>query len=315
MTSPAPPLDGALVVDKPVGPTSHDVVARVRRALGTRRVGHTGTLDPLASGVLPVVVGAATRLARFLSAGVKAYDAVVRLGSATDSGDLAGAVIEAPPDGDAPVPDLEAAAQALARFVGPFDQVPPAFSAKKVGGVRAYVLAREQRAVDLRGVRVSLHAAEALGLEGVELRIRLVCSAGFYVRALARDLGEALGCGGHLVALRRTASGPFTTAMAVPLDAIEQSPDAARARLVQPVDLLPWAALVCLTPAGVERVRHGHRVGPEEIAGIERGLLDAPRPPAWPALVRLVGPTGALIAVATRGIDPDGSLHPDIVLV
>lgn len=315
MTAPDAPPGGVLVVDKPVGPTSHDVVARVRRALGTRRVGHTGTLDPLASGVLPVVVGAATRLARFLSATTKRYDAVVRLGSATDTGDRAGTPLAPPPGGYTPVPGVGEVAEALSRLVGTVDQMPPTFSAKKIGGVRAYALARDERAVVVRAVPVTLYAAEVLALDGVDLQVRLTCSAGYYVRALARDLGESLGCGGHLAALRRTASGWFTEAMACPLDEVEQAADAARARLVPLVDLLPWAPAAWLTPAGVERARHGNPVVAAEVDRWEAGDRGVDTPPSWREVTRLVGPAGQLVAIATRAADADGSLRPDVVLV
>src|SRR3954453_19276487 len=217
-------MNGVLVVDKPIGPTSHDVVARVRRILGERRIGHTGTLDPLATGVLPLVIGRATRLARFLSASDKTYEAEVTLGLATDSGDKEGRTVGVPYAGALPGP--AAVEQALGQFRGSFLQRPPALSAKKIGGVRSYALARQARfaqggpaaagdvsttrepaAVVLDPVTVTVSRLEILNYGAPTLLLRIVCSAGFYVRSLARDLGEALGTGGHLTALRRTASG------------------------------------------------------------------------------------------------------------
>ena len=216
-------MDGLLIVDKPVGPTSHDVVARVRRALGERRIGHTGTLDPLASGVLPLVLGRATRLARFLSASEKRYEAVVRLGLATDSYDAAGQPLGAPHDG--PMPDPAVIERALATFRGTFLQQPPAFSAKKIGGIRSHALARQQR--DASGaqcipspppVSVCVSELELLGVQGCDVALRLTCSAGFYVRTLAHDLGRELGTGAHLAALRRTRAGDLRIEDATALD-------------------------------------------------------------------------------------------------
>ena len=217
-------LDGLLVVDKPSGPSSHDVVARVRRALGERRIGHTGTLDPLATGVLLLVLGRATRLARFLTARTKTYDAVVRLGVATDTYDADGTPVG--PAHAGAWPDAEAVARALDAFRGTFAQQPPAFSAKKVGGVRSYQAARQHAArpdaaVPLPApVSVTTYALDVIEQADALLTLRVVCSAGFYVRALAHDLGAALGCGAHLVGLRRTETSGFTLDDALPLAAV-----------------------------------------------------------------------------------------------
>ncbi|MCA1561053.1 MAG: tRNA pseudouridine(55) synthase TruB [Acidobacteria bacterium] len=219
-------MNGVLVIDKPAGPTSHDVVARVRRATAIRRVGHTGTLDPLATGVLPLVLGRATRLARLLSEADKAYDAVVRLGTATDSYDAQGQAIATSRDA-VPIDPASIARgtieAALDTFRGTYLQAPPPFSAKKIGGVRAYALARRREPVQPAAVTVSVHRLDLLGVEGTRVELRVVCSAGFYVRSLAHGLGAVLGCGAHLEALRRTRSGEFGLDAAVPLDAIEQA--------------------------------------------------------------------------------------------
>lgn len=316
MTAASSAPAGVLVVDKPVGPTSHDVVNRVRRALGTRRVGHTGTLDPMASGVLPLVVGPATRLARFLAATTKQYEAVVRFGLATDTCDHTGAPLPPPPGGYRPVPGIDAVARALAAFASrTFDQIPPAYSAKKIEGVRAYALARAGRGVAPRPVPVTLHEATVAAFDGRDLHVRLTCSAGFYVRSLAYDLGEALGCGGHLWALRRTATGWFTESMACALADVERAPADALGRLLPPEDLLPWAPIVRVTPAGIARLRHGNPVRPADVAAIEPGDGRVAAPPGGLDVSRLVDPDGALVALATRAADPDGVLHPDIVLV
>ena len=220
----------SLVIDKPAGPTSHDVVARVRRALGTSRIGHTGTLDPLATGVLPLVVGRATRLASLFSGAEKEYDAGVRLGLATDTYDaahLSGPVPDAPAGIGA-----DAIEAALEAFRGTYSQAPPAYSAKKINGVAAYKLARRNEPVQPRAVTVTVHRLTLLSYANGLAQLRVHCSAGFYVRSLAHDLGARLGCGAHLESLRRTRAGSFDESAAVPLAEVEsEGPDAAR-RLV-----------------------------------------------------------------------------------
>lgn len=208
-------LDGVLLVDKERGPSSHDVVAQARRALGTREVGHAGTLDPMATGLLVVLVGTATRLSSYATREQKSYEATVRLGALTDTLDAEGSVLR-----EAPVPEgaLARAEGALRAMVGPLAQVPPAVSAIKQGGVRAYEKARAGEAVELAPRAVELLEAEVLALREappeVELRVRV--SKGFYVRSLARDLGEALGTLGYLTALRRLSSGGFEVRDAAP---------------------------------------------------------------------------------------------------
>jgi tRNA pseudouridine55 synthase len=300
------PLDGVLVVDKPVGPTSHDVVARVRRASACR-VGHTGTLDPLASGVLPLVLGRATRLARFLSGTDKTYEAVVRLGFETDTYDSEG---RPGTRADGPLPDPETVARTAEAFLGEFEQVPPPYSAKKVGGTPAYKLARRDVAVALAPVRVTLHAIEVLGHDDDRVRLRLTCSAGFYVRSLAHDLGAALGCGAHLVQLRRTRAGDFGLDTAVPLDRLDAQ---AVERALTPLDrLLPDMPAAILTTLGARLARHGQALGPDDPALVSEG----PRPQAG-SLVRLMDPEGHLLGVANAvGLAGAGpTLHPAIVLV
>jgi tRNA pseudouridine55 synthase len=293
-----------VVVDKPVGPTSHDVVDGVRRALGERRVGHTGTLDPFASGVLPVCVGQATRLARFLTAGEKEYRARVRLGFATDTDDLTGTPLSDP----RPVAvEDDALRDACRRLVGTLPQVPPAFSAKRVGGERLYDLARAGKAVARAAVPVTVHAIELVVRDGDAFEIDVRCGPGTYVRALARDLGEALGTGAHLTALRRTQSGGFGLDAAVPLDRVG---DAASLR---PLDglLSDWPA-VRVGPRGAEWIGFGRT--------LTRDLTDGDWP-ADAAHVRVLSEGGHLLAIAVpRGSSvPDAalqvpaSLHPDIV--
>jgi tRNA pseudouridine55 synthase len=305
-------MDGVLVVDKPAGPTSHDVVVRVRRALGERRIGHTGTLDPLATGVLPLVVGRATRLAQLLTATPKTYDAVIRLGRETDTYDVTGTEVrDWRPRRSAAEITREELERALERFRGTFWQQPPPFSAKKVGGRRAYSLARRRRPVVLSPVPVTVEALDLVGYDPPDrVRVRLVSSAGFYARAFAHDLGAVLGCGGCLEALRREKSGGFGLDIAVPLDVVEQEGPAAAARLVPLGALLPDLPGVVLTERGVARARHGHAVTPTEFApslaassAVDRRV--APR-------VRLLDRHGRLVAVAEVG--PGGVLHPRIVV-
>ncbi|RLV49406.1 tRNA pseudouridine(55) synthase TruB [Nocardioides mangrovicus] len=207
--------DGLVLVDKPGAMTSHDVVARVRRLLGTRKVGHAGTLDPMATGVLLLGAGRATRLLGHLMLTQKAYDATIRLGAATTTDDAEGEVVAtAPTDGLSE----DAVRAALAGFVGEIEQVPSSVSAIKVEGKRAYARVRAGEDVVLEPRRVTVHAIDVTDVDLPEVEISVRCSSGTYIRAIARDLGSSLGVGGHLTALRRTAVGPFTLADCRPLE-------------------------------------------------------------------------------------------------
>jgi tRNA pseudouridine55 synthase len=304
-----PPRHGVLVVDKPAGPTSHDIVDRVRRALGERRVGHTGTLDPFATGVLVVCVGKATRLARFLAEGEKVYRATVRLGFATTTDDLMGAPLSAPCPVKVDRAALDAAVEAL---TGNLNQVPPAYSAKRVLGRRLYELAREGAVVARPPALVRVSALEVVAVRDDEIDVLVRCSPGTYVRALARDLGESLGVGGHLVSLRRLVSGGFTPEDAVPGDVL--GADAAE-------HLKPLAALLLdlpaarLSAAGLESVRHGRDVTKTELTTQTPG--EGSPAPWW----RLLGPDGDLVGLAVPRLPKEGPafwstllLHPEIVL-
>ena len=213
-------MNGVLVVDKPGGLTSHDVVATARRALRLKSIGHTGTLDPLATGVLPLVCGKATRLARFLSASDKEYEVVARFGVTTDSYDITGHVVA-----ESPVrPTSEALNAALSACLGERLQTPPAYSAKRVNGQRAYELARKEQPVDVLPVRVTLVRAEIVAWNPAEATLRLVCSAGFYVRSLVHELGVMTGAGASVAALRRTRAGTFGLSSAVDLATLTEAP-------------------------------------------------------------------------------------------
>jgi tRNA pseudouridine55 synthase len=289
-------VDGLVIVDKPGGMTSHDVVARVRRLAGTRRVGHGGTLDPMATGVLVVGVGRATRLLTYVTSTQKGYAATIRLGQATVTDDAEGAVVAAA--GAVGVTD-EAILTGLAALTGEIDQVPSAVSAVKVDGVRAYRRVRAGEEVTLAPRRVTIAALAALAVRRpqpdlVDVDVELTCSAGTYVRALARDLGAALGTGGHLTALRRTFVDGFTLAEAVPLAELER-------RAPQVVTLPLAQACRRAFPhrdATAEQARslaHGGRLPPVGISG--------------PYAV--FAPDGAVVAIVA---ERDGAARPDIVL-
>ena len=245
MSSTAPML-GVVNLDKPVGPTSHDMVGLMRRLTGTRRIGHAGTLDPLASGVLPILVGAATRFSAELTGGRKRYDAVIRLGARSETDDAQGPI----EPGDGPAPDEAAVREALAGFVGTFDQVPPAYSARKQRGRTAHRAARAGAPIELAPRSVTIDAIDLLAFtqdaDGATLRIDLRCHAGTYVRSLARDLGDRLGCGGYLAALRRTEAAGLHADDAVTPERLEAL--AGEGRLgdaILPVgELLPMPSLV-----------------------------------------------------------------------
>ena len=246
-------MDGIIVVDKPEGWTSHDVVNKMRRLAGTKKVGHLGTLDPIATGVLPLVIGRATRLAQFYTRHDKIYDAVIRFGFPTDTYDRAGE-LTAPLS---PVPQLtpEFLEPYLQRFRGTFLQTPPAVSAKKIGGRPAYELARKKVAVDLAAVQVQIHELTLLGVEGTDIRVRAHCSAGAYLRGIAHDLGREVGCGAHLYQLRRTAAGDFTLEQAQTLEQLQELSAAGELDRA----LIPAAQLLPEFPSEfVDEVTEGH---------------------------------------------------------
>ena len=211
--------DGVILADKPAGLTSHDVVARVRRLAGTRKVGHAGTLDPMATGVLVLGVGRATRLLGHLTLADKRYDATVRLGVSTTTDDAEGDTVEALSTAGVTADDVR---RVLASLVGEIDQVPSAVSAIKVDGKRAYARVRAGETVELPSRRVTIHGLEVVSTDLPDVEISVHCSSGTYVRAIARDLGASLGVGGHLTALRRTAVGPFGLAQARSLESLAE---------------------------------------------------------------------------------------------
>lgn len=289
-------MHGVLVVAKPAGPTSHDVVALVRRLAATRRIGHGGTLDPFASGVLPLFLGGATRLVEYHLADDKAYRATICLGASSSTDDLDGELT--PLDG--PVPDRTAFEAALATFVGPQEQRPPDYSAVQVGGRRAYAMARAGEAVELPSRRVEIKGLDILEWNDSDAArpiaiVDVRCTAGTYVRALARDLGARLGCGAYLGGLVRTASGPFTLDGAHSLDALRDAaasggPDGIRTMLLPPDTGLESLPAVTLTASEIADAGQGRFVRPA--GGLGAATAETP--------VRLVDTAGAVVGIGRR---------------
>ncbi len=249
-------LDGVIVVDKPAGWTSHDVVNKARRIAQTKKVGHLGTLDPLATGVLPLVIGRATRLAQFYTRSNKIYEGVVRFGWSTDTYDGDGTATSAKA---APGFDAAALERYLESFRGEFLQTPPPVSAKKVEGRRAYELARKAVAVELEPVKVHVYELTVLGIEGADVRLRAHCSAGTYMRSIAHDLGQLAGCGAHLAELRRLASGEFEIAQARTIPQLESLAASERLMeaLVPAAQMLPAFPMVFVDDLTAAQIRNG----------------------------------------------------------
>jgi tRNA pseudouridine55 synthase len=282
----------------------------MRRISGERSIGHAGTLDPRATGLLVLMLGRATRIATLLTGHSKAYDATIRFGFATTTDDADGEPIMSSEANSKKSPPSsfsdDAIRAALDATVGRFEQLPPRYSAKRVDGKKAYDLARQDKPMDLKRATVALHEWTWLGREGDLLRIRMSVSAGFYVRSLARDLGEALGCPAHLEALRRTRSGPFDLLNSLPLAEAERLGAGVEEYMIPMATALADLPSVQLSEGGLIRVRHGNPIGPQLVEGAWVPASDQVQ------RIRLIGPDGALIALADlRG----GLLHPSTVLV
>ncbi len=255
-------VSGVLVIDKPIGLTSHDVVQIIRRGTGIRRAGHTGTLDPRASGVLVVLIGPAVRLSEYVSASDKRYQATIRLGSSTDTYDAEGMVTSESPANHVTEERFD---EILQTYVGEIEQVPPPYSAVKVKGKKAYEMARKGEQVELEPRKIQVYSLDILEWDPPEVVIDAYCSSGTYVRSLANDLGESLGTGAYLIGLRRTKSGRFTLREAVPLRRIKEAFQAGDwyKFLIPAADALgDWPA-VELDADQVDMVRHGHRIPAE----------------------------------------------------
>jgi len=301
-----PGLDGIVVVDKPIGPTSHDIVGLVRRLAATKRVGHGGTLDPFASGVLPVFLGRGTRVVEFHLGDRKRYRATVCFGASSTTDDLEGEMTPA----SGPAPSRTEVEAALPGLTGPISQRPPAYSAIKVGGRRAYAMARAGEPVTLAERQVTIYALTLVSWDGTDPErpvavLDVACSAGTYIRALARDLGEQLGNAAYLGALRRTEAGPFTEKDSIALEVVRAAAaddPTAVARLLRPIDFgLERFPEVNLAPDELDAVARGQFIRPA--AGFEAGA----------ERYRLRSPDGALAAIAIEA--PGGRLAPDKVLV
>ena len=308
-------MDGVLIIDKPAGMTSHDVVARVRKLTGHRRVGHTGTLDPFATGVLVILVGRATRLAQFLSGAQKEYEAVIRLGFATDTGDLTGVPIE---EAHAQAQSFgnEEIEAALASLRGEIEQTPPMYSAKKVAGRKLYELARRGEEIERQPVRVVISEFESIQRNGVlltqtddghhDLAVRVVCSAGTYIRTLAEDFGRKLGVGAHVADLRRTRAGQFRIDGAITLDRLKELTESASiaAALISSDAALSHLPAVNLNADEVARALNGVA---QQIQDVESE--------AWPdrQVVRMRNTDGDLVAVGTYD-QAQQRLHPGVVI-
>ncbi len=293
-------MTGAIIVDKPEGWTSHDVVNKVRRMARIKKVGHLGTLDPQATGVLPLVVGRATRLSQFYADSRKVYDAVVHFGWSTSTYDREGEVTS--PKNE-PVVDPDRLAALLERFRGEIEQMPPAVSAKKVKGTPAYKLARKNQPVELQPVRVAIHSLELLGCDGAEARIKVECSAGTYLRTLAHDLGQAYGCGAFLQSLVRLRSAEFCLEQAHTIEQLERLAREGRLEeaLIPAAKLLPAIPTEIVDALTATQVRQG------------RDFRASPfRAGAPPKLLKAVSGSGDLIAVGEVRLPP--IYHPIVVL-
>ncbi len=301
--------DGLLIVDKPAGPTSHDVVQRVRKLLNTRRVGHGGTLDPDATGVLLVAVGQATRFFPFFAAGRKVYEGRIRLGFATDTYDASGRPTS---EESAALPSAEALARAMAGTVGDIQQVPPRFSAKKVAGRPVHRRARAGEEFTLAPSSVTVFRFDLREYRAPLADFEAECSSGTYVRSLAHDLGVRLGCGAHLATLRRTSAGPYGISEAVALADLEEAAAGGGAdRYLVPLErLLPETPAAAVRPEAEVRVRNG---SPLEASQLSALLPELPPGPASARVVRLFSVSGRLLALARP--TPDGAaFHPFLVL-
>ena len=293
-------MDGVIIVDKPREWTSHDVVNKMRRLAGTRKIGHLGTLDPGATGVLPLVIGRATRLAQFFTRNDKTYQGVIHFGYSTDSYDM---------DGEATSPetpltlDREALEALFDRFRGPLSQTPPPVSAKKIAGRPAYELARKGQPVDLKPVSVEVYDLQIAAIEGCEATIRMHCSAGTYVRSIAHDAGQALGCGAFLKSLRRTASGDFKIEQAQTLDelAVLAQEERLAEALIPAAQLLPGFPAELVDSITVGQIRNGRdfRVSPFQTREGTR-------------YVKAVTPQGELVAIGEVRLPH--VYHPVLVL-
>lgn len=296
-------MDGLILIDKPLGWTSHDAVSFLRGLLKEKRTGHTGTLDPAATGLLLVLLGKATRLAKFYGGNKKEYTATVKLGCETDTLDAEGKIIR---ELSVPALDRQRVEEVFSRFTGEIEQVPPAYSAVKIGGEPLYRRARKGLLVQAPPRRVVIDALELLDLSEDELSFHAVCSSGTYIRSLARDISEALGTCGHLVQLRRTVAGAYNVDGALSLEPKPASEDACE-RVMQIDMLLPELPAARLTPRGVEDVCHGRPPAHDDFISMPEFREGTP--------VRLMDESGKLLAIGEpAGEGAKNPILPKVVL-
>lgn len=298
------PVDGILVVNKPQGRTSHDIVESVRRLIGFRQIGHLGTLDPMATGVLVLALGRATRLARFFGGRRKRYSCAVRFGFATDTYDADG---EAQGEDTSPALDSRQIGELAAGFLGKIEQTPPSYSAKKIHGRPAHELARQHKPVKLEPVVVEVHEFRLTGIEGSTARFEIECGAGTYIRALAHDMGRLAGCGAHLAEITRLAAGEFTLDQALSLSELQEEASAGSLvdRVIKLENLLSDLPRTTVLPIVEKRVRHGAKFN-LSLSQIQPGKITSSQgAPAqldsgeWkPARLRVFNQQGELIAIA-----------------
>ena len=286
-------IHGALVIDKPAQITSHDAVVAVRRLLGEKRIGHLGTLDPFATGVLVLLIGQATRLARFYREREKTYRGIIRFGYATDTMDRTGRPVSADTN---PVLDQDAVRRSFSDFIGSYEQRPPIFSAKKVSGVPAHRLARKGKTVDLARVPVHIHRLDLLWLEGPRAGFEARVSSGTYIRSLVNDLGERLGIGAHVEELRRTSVGEFGEQQSISLAQLEERLRAGASAIITMEELLAEFPAVALNDSEAARVAHGNDIDLQS---------ESDR-------VRLLNPAAQLIGIAERVAG--SQFHPVVVV-
>jgi tRNA pseudouridine55 synthase len=301
-------VDGVLTLDKPAGWTSHDVVAKVRSVIRGAKIGHAGTLDPSATGVLPILIGQATRIAEYLVGWDKEYRAVLRLGAVTDTQDATGVVLE-----QKPVPPLsfEQVRNVARRFEGTIAQVPPMYSAVKVGGVPLYRSARAGKHIAREPRMITIHELELLEVVGGDIHLRVRCSKGTYIRTLCADLGEMLGCGGHLLSLRRTRVGPLAVEQALTIEDVRRRWEAGTLgeRLLSLDDALVELPVVVVDDVAAERVRHGAPVAWSALRELRPSWL-----PDSSGLIRIKDAEGRLLALGLMPADQvDKAVeHPEI---
>lgn len=299
-------MDGILIIDKPAGITSHDVVSRVRRILKTKRVGHTGTLDPFATGVMVILVGQATRLAQFLDKGVKEYEATMKFGFETDTGDRTGERRDAETPGRSDTVSTQEVEDALSGFRGEIEQMPPMYSAKKIDGKKLYEHARKGETIERKPIKVSIHDLELLESPDPEspsdtVRIRVACSAGTYIRTLAEDIGRKLGVGAHLTELRRTRAGKFAIGQSLTLEQLQAMSDPASAMIpmAEAIEHLPQFTVA---EDRVDKTRNGLSTRVFD-TGFQNGEM-----------LRMLTESGELIAIGRFDAD-ENVVQPKVVLV